>query len=98
MSNIRIIGPKPVEPVLRRLATAAAKAGAKAAGAAPQTFRLGTSLTEDEALDDAALSKLARFTDGAALAPYAPFLHLVPRLVNIVRPPQCPVHTQTQTS
>jgi len=41
--------------------------------------------TAADALDDATLSKLARFTDGAALAPYAPFLHLVPRLVNIVR-------------
>ena len=41
--------------------------------------------TPDEQLGDAALSKLARFTDGAALAPYAPFLHFVPRLVNIVR-------------
>ena len=40
----------------------------------------------EEDLSDARLSKLARFTDGAALAPYAPFLHFVPRLVNIVRP------------
>ena len=40
---------------------------------------------DDGGIDDARLSKLARFTDGAALAPYAPFLHFVPRLVNIVR-------------
>lgn len=37
-----------------------------------------------EDVSDARVSKLARFTDGAALAPYAPFLHFVPRLVNIV--------------
>lgn len=41
-----------------------------------------------EDVSDARVSKLARFTDGAALAPYAPFLHFVPRLVNIVRPYQ----------
>lgn len=39
----------------------------------------------DERVDDATLSSLTRFTDGMALAPYAPFLHFVPRLVNIVR-------------
>ena len=39
----------------------------------------------EEDLSDAHLSKLACFTDSAALAPYAPFLHFVPRLVNIVR-------------
>ena len=39
--------------------------------------------TEQE-IDDATLSSLTRFTDGMALAPYAPFLHFVPRLVNIV--------------
>ena len=33
---------------------------------------------------DEALSKRARFTDKFALAPYAPFLHYVPRLVNVV--------------
>ena len=37
------------------------------------------------ALDNAALTKYARFTDGMALKPYEPFLHYVPRLVNIVR-------------
>ena len=41
-------------------------------------------VTPDEDLSDELLSKLARFTDAAALAPYAPFLHFVPRLVNIV--------------
>jgi hypothetical protein len=41
--------------------------------------------TPDQPLDNAVLCKLARFTDNAALAPYAPFLHFVPRLVNIVR-------------
>lgn len=35
-------------------------------------------------IDDAALSSYARFTDGMALKPYEPFLHYVPRLVNIV--------------
>ena len=38
----------------------------------------------EEDLSDERLSKLARFTDAAALAPYTPFLHFVPRLVNIV--------------
>ena len=44
--------------------------------------RLALEPAED--LSDARLSKLARFTDGTVLAPYAPFLHFVPRLVNIV--------------
>lgn len=44
--------------------------------------------TPEEDLSDARLSKLARFTDALALAPYTPFLHFVPRLVNIVRPYQ----------
>ena len=39
----------------------------------------------EEDLSDERLSKLARFTDDAALAPFASFLHFVPRLVNIVR-------------
>lgn len=38
----------------------------------------------DEDLSDERLSKLARFTDDAALEPFASFLHFVPRLVNIV--------------
>ena len=44
-------------------------------------------IDEDAAnsVDDATLSKYARFTDGMALKPYEPFLHYVPRLVNIVR-------------
>lgn len=33
---------------------------------------------------DEALSKLARFTDKFNLKPYEPFLHYVPRLVNVV--------------
>ena len=38
----------------------------------------------EQALDEATLSKYARFTDDMALKPYEPFLHYVPRLVNIV--------------
>ncbi len=38
-----------------------------------------------EPLDDAELRRGARFTAGMALASYEPFLHFVPRLVNIVR-------------
>ena len=37
---------------------------------------------------DETLCKQTRFTDSMALADYAPFLHYVPRLVNIVR--ACP--------
>jgi len=37
-----------------------------------------------EPLDDETMRKCARFTAGMALAAYEPFLHLVPRLVNIV--------------
>ena len=37
------------------------------------------------ALDDASLSKKARFTDRFALADYGPFLWYVPRIVNVVR-------------
>ena len=44
--------------------------------------RLATAQEED--LSDERLGKLARFTDAAALQPFAPFLHFVPRLVNIV--------------
>ena len=36
-------------------------------------------------ISDQELYKLTRFTDGMLLEPYAPFLHFVPRLVNIVR-------------
>jgi len=36
---------------------------------------------------DETLSAQTRFTDSMALADYAPFLHYVPRLVNIVRTP-----------
>ena len=36
-------------------------------------------------VSDQALSKQTRFTDSVALANYAPFLHYLPRLVNIVR-------------
>jgi hypothetical protein len=39
---------------------------------------------------DETLCKHTRFTDSMALADYAPFLHYVPRLVNIVRPPTSP--------
>jgi len=35
-------------------------------------------------VEDERLFKMARFTDGMALDNYAPFLHYVPRLVNIV--------------
>lgn len=35
-------------------------------------------------IDDATLFKRARFTDSSALKPFAPFLHYVPRLVNVV--------------
>lgn len=35
-------------------------------------------------VNDDTLCKYARFTDGVALAPFAPFLHYVPRLVNVV--------------
>ena len=35
-------------------------------------------------LSDYALSQLSRFTHGMALAPFARFLHYVPRLVNVV--------------
>ena len=38
----------------------------------------------DDDLSDDALSQYARFTKEIALAPYAPFLHYVPRLVNVV--------------
>ncbi len=39
---------------------------------------------DTEALEDADLSAGARFTDAFALTPYAPFLHYVPRIVNVV--------------
>lgn len=39
----------------------------------------------DDDIDDTELCKMARFTDGLSLQDYAPFLHYVPRLVNIVR-------------
>ena len=38
-----------------------------------------------EPIDNDALSRQARFTDRFALAPYRPFLHYVPRIVNVVR-------------
>ena len=41
---------------------------------------------------DDALLKQTRFTDSMALADYAPFLHYVPRLVNIVRAPAACSH------
>ena len=42
-------------------------------------------------LSDAALSQYARFTKEIALAPYTPFLHYVPRLVNVVHRAPAPV-------
>lgn len=42
------------------------------------------SITTTEALDDATLSRLARFVDCDALSLYSRFLHYVPRLVNCV--------------
>lgn len=39
---------------------------------------------EGDDLSDAALSQYARFTKEIALKPYEPFLHYVPRLVNVV--------------
>lgn len=42
-----------------------------------------------EPMDDAALSKMARFADRFALADYAPFLWYVPRIVNVVRHTPC---------
>lgn len=39
---------------------------------------------DKEPIDDETLSKYARFTDDTALQPFAPFLHYVPRLVNVV--------------
>lgn len=42
---------------------------------------------------DETLVKYARFADGAALEPYAPFLNFVPRIVNVVtvrQPPNRP--------
>lgn len=41
-------------------------------------------LDPSEDLSDARLSKLARFTDAFDLSPYEPFLHFLPRLVNVV--------------
>tara|TARA_B100000519_G_scaffold117977_1_gene101772 strand:- start:131 stop:694 length:564 start_codon:yes stop_codon:yes gene_type:complete len=38
----------------------------------------------DDDLSDEALSQYTRFTKQIALAPYTPFLHYVPRLVNVV--------------
>lgn len=38
----------------------------------------------EEDVSDEALSKYARFTDKLKLVDYRPFLHLVPRLVNVV--------------
>ena len=35
-------------------------------------------------ISDKALSKAARFTDKFNLKPYEPFLHYVPRIVNVV--------------
>ena len=46
----------------------------------------------DDDIEDTELSKMARFTDGLALQDYAPFLHYVPRLVNIVRLPAFKAH------
>lgn len=41
-------------------------------------------VTTPEDISDAALSRAARFTDKFALKSYEPFLHYVPRLVNVV--------------
>tara|TARA_B100001094_G_scaffold330686_2_gene396541 strand:+ start:439 stop:816 length:378 start_codon:yes stop_codon:yes gene_type:complete len=40
--------------------------------------------TLDRDISDQALNKVARFTDKFNLKPYEPFLHYVPRLVNVV--------------
>ena len=40
--------------------------------------------TSPDDISDAALSRAARFTDKFALKSYEPFLHYVPRLVNVV--------------
>ena len=47
---------------------------------------------EGDALDDASLSQYSRFTKNLALSPFAPFLHYVPRLVNVVRALPCATH------
>lgn len=48
-------------------------------------------LLDDAGTDtsDEMLCRMARFTDGLALVEYTPFLHYVPRLVNIVRSLGC---------
>jgi hypothetical protein len=43
-------------------------------------------------LSDEALSQYTRFTKHTALKPYEPFLHYVPRLVNVRRPPASYTH------
>ena len=63
-----------VEQVLDAALDGAVTSRARARAAAPP----------DDDLSDAALSQYARFTHQIALAPYAPFLHYVPRLVNVV--------------
>ena len=88
--------PKPPKPRVRRRTNAPRPLQAKAVPfdthervnevvqACREERKRKLAVTPNEDLSDELLSKLARFTDAAALAPYAPFLHFVPRLVNIV--------------
>lgn len=46
--------------------------------------RIAKENTVEEDLSDATLSRVAHFTDKFALQKYEPFLHYVPRLVNVV--------------
>jgi len=49
-----------------------------------RTERRKRSVDDISATNDDELCKYARFTDDAALEPFAPFLHYVPRIVNVV--------------
>ena len=68
-TNLGIIRPKPRKPVPPRLAKASAKAAAKDAGDAQQTYRLGRKLTVYEVLDFSA-NKRDKFLEATRAEEY----------------------------